>query len=241
MTELARPARTLAIDIGGTRLKALVVGTDGGPVSKKVVRPTPSDRNPESVLRVLTEMIAGMGSFDRVSVGFPGVIARSTVRTAKNLGSAWEGLNLEEALERITSRPVRVANDADVQGLAVVEGRGVELVITLGTGMGSALFVEGMLLPNLELGQHLFKGNETYDDSIGKQALERVGKEEWNRRLFEVVACLDATFSYRMLFIGGGNASKIVSDLPVNVRKVSNDAGLVGGIRLWEGSSSRGA
>ena len=241
MTELTHPTRTLAIDIGGTGLKALVMGANGRALSEKVVRPTPSDANPESVLQVLTEMMAGMGSFDRVSVGFPGVIAGSTVRTAKNLGSAWEGFNLEEALERITSRPVRVANDADVQGLAVVEGRGVELVITLGTGMGSALFVEGMLLPNLELGQHLFKGNETYDDRIGKQALGRVGKEEWNRRLFEVVARLEATFSYRMLFIGGGNASKIVTDLPANVRKVSNDAGLVGGIRLWEGSSFRGA
>ena len=225
---------TLAIDIGGTELKALILDTEGDPMSEKVVRPTPADRSPEAVLAELKAMIVGMGSFDRVSVGFPGVVVGPTIRTAKNLGPDWEGFNLEEAVEQITSRPVRIANDADVHGLAVIEGRGVELVITLGTGMGSALFVDGRLLPNLELGQHPFDGDETYEDRVSKQALERLGTEEWNRRLIDVISLLAATFNYRVLFIGGGNANRIVLDLPENVRKVSNVAGLVGGIRLWE-------
>ena len=127
----------------------------------------------------------------------------------------------------------RVANDADVQGLGVVEGRGVELVLTLGTGLGSALFINGHLVPNLELGHHPFRKKKTYEECLGAVALDKYGKKKWHKRLAQAIETLDHLFSYRMLYLGGGNAKKIEVDLPANVQTVRNIMGLLGGIKLW--------
>ncbi len=159
--------------------------------------------------------------------------------TAVNLGPQWAGVDLALRLERRLRRPVRVANDADLQGLGAVKGRGVELVITLGTGVGSALFVDGCLVPNLEVGHHPFDDGHTYEQRLGRRALERHGKARWNRRLAVAVRTLIALFNCDRLYLGGGNAKQVTLDLPPNVVLVPNVAGLLGGIALWERDRAR--
>ena len=127
-----------------------------------------------------------------------------------------------------------MANDAGVQGLAVIEGVGVELVLTLGTGMGFALYTSGHYVPNIEMGHHVFRDRRTYEDRVGEPARARGGDKRWRRRVLQVIASLDPVFNYRVLYIGGGNARLLdPADLPGNVRVVDNVAGLLGGLKLW--------
>jgi len=225
--------RTLAIDIGGSGLKMIVLDGDGHPITERSREPTPKKRMPEKVLAVLSTQIAGQGEFDRVSVGFPGVVVDGVAHKAVNLGPAWDGFNIAKALEDQTGKPVRVANDADVQGLGVIDGQGVELVITLGTGIGTALYVDGHSVPNIEFGHHPFSKDRTYEECLGDAAIKKAGNEKWNQRLKKAIKIWDRVFNYRMLYLGGGNARKIDFRLPRNVQKVPNIAGLLGGIALW--------
>lgn len=226
--------RTLAIDIGGTGLKMLVLDEIGAPVTERTRVLTPRPAAPAAVIDALASKLAEHGAVDRVAVGFPGVVVEGVVKTAPNLSDVdWRGFDLASALADLIDAPVRVANDADVQGLGVIEGHGVELVLTLGTGCGSGLFVDGKLVPNLELGHHRFNARGTYEDNLGKPALRAIGKKRWNRRLARAIEHLDTVFNYRVLYLGGGHAKKVRLDLPANVKIVDNLAGLLGGIRLW--------
>jgi polyphosphate glucokinase len=224
---------TLAIDIGGSGLKAMVLEPNGRPLNDRVRIPTPRPADPKSVLAALGKLIEPQPAYERISVGFPGVVVESVVYTAPNLDGDWAGFPLGQELERLTQRAVRVANDADVQGLGVIEGRGVELVVTLGTGFGSALYLDGRLVPNLELGHHPFRKGDTYEEQLGVQALDRIGKSRWNRRVGLMIDQLLPIFNFRLLHIGGGNARKVKGELPSNVRLVDNLAGILGGLRLW--------
>ena len=226
--------RTLTIDIGGTGLKMLVLDARGRPVNERARVATPQPATPASVLRALKTLIASQPRFDRVSVGFPGVVHDGVVKTAPNLAPSWHGHDLAKALRTATRKPARVCNDADVQGLGDIAGKGVELVLTLGTGLGSALFVDGRLVPNLELGHHPFRHGRTYEDLVGKAALEKAGKKRWRKHVREAIAQLDPIFNYRTIYLGGGNARLLKpADLPKNARITSNEAGLLGGIALW--------
>ena len=225
--------RTLAIDVGGSGLKMIVLDGEGRPITQRSRAPTPKNRTPDKVLAVLGKQIATQGEFDRVSVGFPGIVVDGVVHGAVNLDPAWDGFNVIKALEDITNKPVRVANDADVQGLGVIDGRGVELVITLGTGIGTALYVDGYSVPNLEFSHHPFSKGRTYEECLGNAAMKKAGNEKWNQRLQKAIKVWDYVFNYRMLYLGGGNARKIEFKLPNNVRMVPNIAGLLGGIALW--------
>lgn len=226
--------RTLAIDVGGTGLKAAILDAEGRLISDRVRVPTPARCPPTVLIRAVAELIAPLGAYDRVSVGFPGVVRDGVVRTAPNFGSArWRGFDLAHALTRALERPVRVLNDAEVQGLAVITGKGVELVITLGTGVGSALFRDGILMPHLELSQHPVRGGRTYDEYLGDRARKRVGTRKWNRRVRRVLGILETVVNYDRLHIGGGNAARIDFPLGRRVRVVENTAGLLGGVALW--------
>jgi polyphosphate glucokinase len=130
---------------------------------------------------------------------------------------------------------VRLDNDATVQGLGVISGRGVECVITLGTGMGFALFEDGHPGPHLELAQHPVRDRKTYDEYIGNAAYHSVGRKGWNKRVRKAIGFITTLTSCDVLYIGGGNAKNLQLDLPANVRIVSNEAGITGGIRLWDG------
>jgi polyphosphate glucokinase len=226
--------RTLCIDIGGTGLKALIVSPLGKPRTERVRVETPRPATPQAVLRDLEKLVAPLGSFERCSVGFPGVCIDGVTKTAHNLHPRWLGFPLARTLTRILKRPTRVINDAGVQGYGVVHGKGVEMVLTFGTGMGCALFIDGRYVPNIELAHHPFKRKKTYEEYIGKGALERVGKKKWNRRVANVVAQVEPIFNPLVLYLGGGNAKHINVQLPPHVKLVSNTAGLLGGIALWE-------
>lgn len=233
-----RTASTLAIDIGGTGLKAMLLDEAGGKRSDRVRVDTPRPATPKAVVDAIRQLVAPLGRFSRLSVGFPGVVIDGRVRTAPNLDPSWQGFELAEALERTFRVPVRVANDADVQGLGVATGRGVELVLTLGTGLGSALFVNGQLVPNLELAHHPFRRGRSYEESLGATALKRVGRKRWHKRVRRAAQLLERTFNVDRLYVGGGNAKHLGNDLPPFVQVVSNEAGLLGGAALWRSPSA---
>lgn len=228
--------RTLAIDIGGTGTKAMLLGPDGAPVSERARVETPRPATPEAVLGALFDLIAPIGPYHRVSVGFPGVVTDGVTRTAPNLDPAWNDFDLAKAIETKTGKPTRVLNDAGVQGFGIIEGRGLEMVLTFGTGMGTALYFNGVYIPNLELAHHPF-GDEkgTYEDYVCDRALDEVGKKKWNKRVRRVVEQVLPIWNPRMLYLGGGNAKHIkdVEDLPANVKIADNIAGLTGGFALW--------
>jgi polyphosphate glucokinase len=228
-------ARTLAIDVGGSGLKASVIDEAGRLLTDRVRVDTPVGSPPGETVEVLTRLVAPLGAFDRVSVGFPGVVRGGRILTAPNLGhKGWKGFDLAGALGRALGKPVRVANDADVQGLAVIEGKGVEMVITLGTGFGTGLYLDGRLAPHLELSHHPFRKGESYDEQLGNAARKRVGRKKWNRRVRRAIRNLRALTSFDRLYIGGGNARKIDFELDPDVRIVANEAGLKGGVALWQ-------
>ena len=228
---------TLGVDIGGTNVKASVLDRDGGLVAEQVRTPTPKPATPKAVLKAIRELAARLPSFDRISVGFPGVVRSGTTITAPNLGTEhWAGVRLIEILSQAVGAPVRVLNDAAVQGLGVVQGQGLECVLTLGTGVGCAMFRDRRLLLPLELGQHRVRKGKTYDQYIGQAALAAKGPEAWNRRVARAIGYVSELTVCDMLYVGGGNARKITFKLPQNVKTVSNTAGITGGVRLWEHS-----
>jgi polyphosphate glucokinase len=236
VTQRETPAnvKTLSIDIGGTGIKMILLDPRGKPLTERQRELTPRPAKPALVLALIRKMIAAYPSFDRVSVGFPGVVLSGVVKTAVNLGQElWLDQPLERNLEKLCGVPVRVINDADLQGYGVVDGKGVELVLTLGTGLGSALFTEGHLVANLELGHHPFKKGKTYEDRVCDAELKQLGKKEWSKRVHEALATLIPIFNPRVLHLGGGNAQHVKGKLPSNVRLFGNVDGMTGGIKLW--------
>jgi len=224
---------TLALDVGGTGLKGCLLNELGRPITPRERFETPNPATPEAVIEVLDIVAKNLGSFDRVSIGFPGVVKKGATLTAHNLDPKWIGFELQKVLSRHWRKPVRVANDAAVQGLAAVEGKGVELVITLGTGFGSSLFIDGKLVPGLELAHHPWLKNKTYEEYFGRKGLKKLGRKRWNKLLEKAIAQLEYLFNYDHLYIGGGNATKIDFQLPKDATRVPNEDGLLGGAALW--------
>jgi polyphosphate glucokinase len=229
-----KPLITFCLDVGGTGIKGMTVDEREQPTAERVRLPTPQPAAPEAVLAVVREIAGRMPRFDRVAAGFPGVVVEGIVHTAPNLGTTWAGYPLAEALAEATGRPARVANDAGVQGLAVIEGKGTELVITLGTGMGFALYIDGHYVPNIEMAHHVFRRHQTYEQRIGNRALQKIGRRRWNKRVLDAIEHLEPVFNYRILYLGGGNSKLIHFSPPPNVRIIENVSGLLGGIYLWQ-------
>ncbi len=226
--------RTLSIDIGGTGLKCSVLDGAGAMLHAKVWQATPDPCPPATMLSELKSMADSLGKFDRVSAGFPGAVRNGRVITAPHFPDPqWPGFDLAAALAEMFGKPARVLNDAEVQGYGVISGQGLEFVLTLGTGAGTALFSDGTLAPHMEFAHHPVHANKTYNDYIGRDALAKVGKKKWNKRVHKVVGILDALIHYDHLYIGGGNGVKVQDPLPSNATIVSNDAGITGGIALW--------
>ena len=233
-TPVAKGPLTLAIDIGGTGIKCAVLDSDHHPMSDFKRLPTPHPAIPEAILATIAELASQEGAFDRIACGFPGVIKNGVIFTAANLSPDCVGVNLAESLEKKFGKPARVANDAAVQGYGAVEGKGLELAITLGTGVGAALFLNGKLVTSLELAHHPFRKDKTYEEVLGNLALEKYGKKRWNKRLQEAITNWSNLFRYDYLYIGGGNAEHIKFDLPENVSIFDNVDGMTGGIALWD-------
>jgi polyphosphate glucokinase len=224
---------TLAIDIGGTGIKAMVLDAQGGMLTERVRIETPRPATPDAVVGVIDQLVRQLVAFDRISVGFPGVIVDGVVKTAVNLHPDWVDLPLANMLAERLGKPARVLNDAGVQGYGVIRGKGVEMLLSFGTGMGCAVYLDGRYVPNLELAHHPFKKGLTYEEYVGAVALEQLGKKKWNKRVMNVVEQVLPIWNPNRLYLGGGNAKHLKIELPENVEIVSNVAGLLGGIKLW--------
>jgi len=227
--------RTLAIDIGGSGIKAALLDTDGSIIGDRQRVPTPPKPvAPEALVGAIDQAVSPLGGFERVSVGFPGYVRDGRVLTAPNLGNeVLAGFDLQSELARHWGKPVRVLNDADVQGFGAIKGRGVEMVLTLGTGAGTSIFRDGEIIPHLELAHHPVSGNKTYDEYIGNTARLKKGKKAWSKRVAKVIEILRVVVRFDHLYLGGGNAKHIAFRLPPDVTIVPNTEGLTGGIRLW--------
>jgi predicted TIM-barrel fold metal-dependent hydrolase/predicted NBD/HSP70 family sugar kinase len=232
---MAEKPKTLAVDIGGTGIKAALLDENGQMIGKRVRVPTPPKPIPPEVLTAtIDEAVSSLSGFDRASVGFPGAVREGKVLTAPNLGTeVLAGFDLQGELSKRWGKPVRVLNDADVQGFGAIKGKGVELVVTLGTGCGTSLFYNGRIMPHLELAHHPVKGSMTYDEYVGRAALEKIGKKKWNKRVGRIIEILRTVVNFDHLYIGGGNAKAIKFELPPDVTIVPNTDGLLGGIALW--------
>lgn len=224
---------TLAIDVGGTGIKAMLLDDNGRPLSERQRDDTPDPATPAAVITAMMKLVKPLREFDRVSVGFPGVVKHGVTYTAHNLHPKWVGFELEHVLTRKLNRPVRICNDAAVQGYGAIRGQGVELVLTLGTGLGSSLFTDGHLVPGLELAHHPWHKGKTYEEYLGRKGLAHYGRERWNQHLQKALVQIEALFNYDHLFIGGGNAVKIDFPLPKHISRVPNQDGLLGGVALW--------
>ena len=226
---------TLGVDVGGSNVKASVLNAAGALAAEQVRAQTPKPATPQAVLDLIGNLAAQLPPFHRISVGFPGVVRGGQVLTAPNLGTPhWTGFQLIDALAERFGTPARVLNDAAVQGLGVVQGHGLECVLTLGTGVGCALFRNRRFLLHLELGQHRMRRGKTYDQYIGHAALAKRGAERWSKRVRRAIDAVTGLTCCDVLYIGGGNARKLIFEMPAHVKIVSNTAGITGGIRLWE-------
>ena len=226
--------RVLAIDIGGTGLKAAILNLEGAMLTERLRIDTPHPCKPDDLVNTLAKLVEPLAGFEYVSVGFPGVVRNGKIITAPNLGTEeLGGFDLATALQERLGKPVRVINDADMQGFGAIEGKGLEMVITLGTGFGSALFMDGVLAPHLEIAHLPFRKNKDYDQQIGDKARKKIGKKVWNRRVRRAIETLRALTHFDKLYIGGGNAARIKFELEPDVKIISNECGVRGGAWLW--------
>jgi polyphosphate glucokinase len=239
---------TLSVDIGGTGLKASVLDADGMMVADRVRVPTSYPLPPDKLVADLGRLVAPLPTAERASVGFPGMVRDGLVLSAPHfstkhgpgsavdpeLAALWSRFDLATTLGTSLALPTKVANDADIQGAAVVSGHGLELVITLGTGFGTGLFYQGQLLPHLEIAHQPFRKGETYNDQLGEATRKEIGEERWNKRIHKAIVTLRAMMFFDHLYIGGGNSRRVRRDnLDEDVTIVDNSAGILGGIKLW--------
>jgi polyphosphate glucokinase len=241
------PPRTLTIDCGGTWLKAGVLDENAQLLTERVRMRVPYPCPPDLLVHTLAELVAPLPSYDRVSVGFPGMVRDGLVRQTPHyvtesgpfspqvpeLAALWADFDVQAAVSEALGRPTRLVNDAELVGLAVTEGKGFEVVLTLGTGLGAALFDAGRLLPKIELSQAPFVRGETFDQRLGNHQRRRLGNARWSRRVAKALDALWPVLGWDRLYLGGGNAQRLVGDMGHELTIVPNDAGLLGGVRLW--------
>jgi polyphosphate glucokinase len=234
MKKTSAPKRILCIDVGGTGLKAAVISPHGKYLVKRVRVKTPERRKPKHIVKALVELATPLGAFDCVTIGFPGVVKKGVVISAPHFGTEhWRGFALAKTMRKKFDKPVKLLNDADVQGLAAIRGKGLELVCTLGTGFGTAWFRDGELMPHMDLAHLVMDAKDDFDIYIGDKTRRRIGDRRWNRRIKKLIAVLDTVFAYDHLYLGGGNSRLVSFKLPANVTTVSNDAGMEGGAFAW--------
>lgn len=237
----------LGIDIGGTHLKASVADIDSGRLTgKDLFVPTPRPSTPDAMLLIIKQMISDLNWRGQVGSGFPGVIKKGTVFTAANLSKEWIGVNLENEIRKFTEGNVAVINDADAAGLAEMKfGAGIEynrldggvvLMVTLGTGIGTALFADGTLVRNTEFGHIEIDGvdAETRAATVHRER-EGLSWEDWGGRVNKYLQTMEKLLSPDVFIIGGGvseSSEKFFPFIEVRAKMVpaqmGNHAGIVG-------------
>jgi len=220
--QAAKAHKVLVIDVGGTHIKMLATG-------QKEPRRIPSGPTMTAgkMVRVVKECVKDW-KFDRVSLGYPGpIINGHALREPHNLGGGWMKLDFSKAF----GCPVKVINDAAMQALGSYKG-GRMLFLGLGTGLGSAMIVDGMLEP-MELAHLMYRKGKTYEDYLGLRGLERLGKKKWREQVAKVVKKLKAALGADYVVLGGGNSKKL-KKVPAGARLGNNLNAFVGGFRMWE-------
>ena len=239
---------TLSIDIGGSGFKASVVSAQGVMTQDRVRVDTPYPCPPDRMVETVVELVQPMLDVHRVSVGFPGLVRHGRVIEVpslsraeyggdrdEHLAAAWHGFDLAHALAQKFQRPTKVVNDADMQGCAVVSGVGLEFVMTLGTGVGTALFSDGSLLPHLELSHGPFKDGLSFDIGLGNAQRKEIGNQRWLKRVRKAIGNFDDMLYFDRLFVGAGNAKLLsASDVGPKGEIVPNTSGILGGVRVWD-------
>jgi predicted NBD/HSP70 family sugar kinase len=219
--------RILVIDVGGTNVK---VSTADRKTSLKI----PSGKT-MTAARMAAKVLAAIDGwkYDAVSIGYPGVVKRGKpARDPRNLGKGWVRFNYRKAF----GVPVKIVNDAAMQALGAYAG-GRMLFLGLGTGLGSALVAEGLLMP-LELAHLPYRRGRTYEDYLGVRGLDRLGRKKWTRHVHKVVELLKAALQADYVVLGGGQTKKLKT-LPPGVRVSTNQNAIRGGLRLWDASVGR--
>jgi polyphosphate glucokinase len=237
-------ADVLGIDIGGTGIKAAPVDLSAGKLTTERVKiDTPHPAVPDAVAEVVRQQVKGFSWTGPIGITFPGVVVNSVIKTAANVDKSWIDTDARELFGRATGQPVTVINDADAAGLAEMKfgagvgQKGTVLMLTLGTGIGSALFIDGILVPNTEFGHIEIRGKDAE-----KRASELVREEQdlswgkWAGRVDEYLEHMEQLLSPQLIIIGGGISKKSEKFLPlltglrakVVPAGMLNDAGIVG-------------
>lgn len=212
--------KVLVIDVGGTHVKLLITG-----MVEPVKIPSGPSLTAKAMVRKVKAALGGK-TYDRVSIGYPGPIVHGKpLREPFNLGGGWVGFNFSQAL----GRPVRVINDAAMQALGSYK-KGRMLFLGLGTGLGSAMIVDGVLQP-MELA-HLPYKHGTYEDYLGLRGLKELGRKKWEHQVHKVVGELREALEAEDVVLGGGNVAKL-KKFPPHARMGSNANAFVGGTRMW--------
>ena len=232
---MATSEHILTIDVGGSHIKGTILDSEGNQQMQYKKLVTPSIATPSAVLETILALVKDMPEYGKVSVGFPGYVRNGIVFTAPNLqNQLWKHIEFGQQISNALNKPVRLVNDADQLGLGVVSGKGFEMAATLGTGFGTAILIDGYLLPHLELAHHPLHKDKDYDAYIGEKAMKKAGKEKWNQRVALVLDILKTVFNYDRLYLGGGNAAKLTIPLEANIHLFTNVDGIRGGARLWK-------
>lgn len=243
---------TLAIDCGGSGIKGSVLDQAGAMVAERVRIPTPYPLPPDRFVETLVALAAALPPAERVTVGMPGMIRHGVVvatphyvtkrgprsKRVPELVESWYGFDARTVIAEAFDRPVLVLNDAEVHGAGVVGGDGLEVVWTLGTGLGCAVFDRGRLAPHLEMSHAPVRRDVTFDTFIGDRDRRRLGNPRWSRRVATTVELLRPVFRWDVLYLGGGNAKRVtadrLADMGADVVVVPNSAGILGGVRAWD-------
>lgn len=229
-----RTPTTLSIDVGSTNVKAQTVGPRGAPRSDRIKFETPDPLTPRSLTAIIHDVAEPLRPFDRVSVGLPGIVHRGVVFALPVLGDhRLKRFRLADLLEKSLGRPVRLMNDAEMHALGVIQRQGAELILTFGTGLGTALFLNGERGGRMEF-IPTPSGREPKGGVFGDASRKMLGNSEWSRRVMRLIEVLRETTNFDRCYVGGGNAKKLKGRLPRGVTKVDNSAATLGGVRLWD-------
>jgi polyphosphate glucokinase len=239
---------TLAIDIGGSGFKASIVNAQGIMTTERLRVETPYPCPPDRLVETVVQLVGPLLGVHRVSVGFPGLVRHGHVIEVPSLSrreyggerdhelaESWFGFDLAHALAQSFQLPTKVVNDADMQGCAVATGQGLEFVMTLGTGVGTALFHDGTLLPHLELSHGPFRDEMSFDIALGNTQRKEIGNERWAKRVRRAIAAFHDMLFFDHIYVGGGNAKHLSpADIGAKGAIVPNTSGLIGGVRVWD-------
>ena len=243
---------TLTVDCGGTGIKASMLDKGGKVLIDFPYLKTPYPLSPSKLISIIDDFVKADNRIKRVTLGLPGMIRGGKVIVIPHyvnasgprgvvdphLKKAWYGFDMQTMLKKKIKLPTLVLNDAEVHASAVITGKGLETVLTFGTGLGSAIFSDGVIAPHLEISHATIRYGKSIDSWIGEQARRRLGNQLWSRRVKSLIQELYPMIIWDKLYIGGGNAQQIsksaLKSFDYKVKIIPNSAGVTGGVKAWD-------